>query len=130
MNPFNNKRFKNKDLGLYDNRPIFKEMINYYNNLNQEEQINFNNKIKKQALYYYKYYRSIVSNIIPSTELITILNDNNFLHILLLNYKSNLFSFPHNHLPTAISPTEKINKKSVTRRTLHSFLKTRLIRSC
>ena len=76
MNPFNNKRFKNKDMGLYDNRPIFKEMINYYNNLNQEEQINFNNKIKKQALYYYKYYRSIVSNIIPSTELITILNDN------------------------------------------------------
>jgi hypothetical protein len=76
MNPLNNKRFKYRDMGLYENRPMFKEIINHYDNLNQEEQINFNKKIKEQALYYYKYYRSIVSNIIPSTELITILNDN------------------------------------------------------
>ena len=64
MNPLNNKRFRNKDRGLYLNRPHIKEIIDYYDSLDEKEQIEFNNKFKKRSLYYYKYYRSIVRNII------------------------------------------------------------------
>ena len=66
MNPLNNKRYKNKDQGLYENRPYFKQIINDYDNLNKDEQIEINNKIKKEALFYYKYYRSIAKGIIDN----------------------------------------------------------------
>jgi len=63
MNPKNNKRYK-KDTGLYKQRPFIKKMIETYNELDVNEQIDFNKKIKQESLYYYKYFRSIVKNII------------------------------------------------------------------
>jgi len=64
MNPLNNKRFGNKDKGLYLNRPHIKEVIDYYDGLDEQEQIEFNDKFIKKSLYYYKYNRSIMRNVI------------------------------------------------------------------
>jgi hypothetical protein len=63
MNPENNQRFK-KDMGLYKHRPFIKKIINDYEKLTEEEQNKFNEKAKQTSLYYYKYYRSIVKNLI------------------------------------------------------------------
>ena len=64
MNPLNNKRFKNKDIGLYKNYPYIKNILNYYDQLDDNGKIIYNNNIKTYALYYYKYYRSIINNTI------------------------------------------------------------------
>lgn len=69
MNPSNNKRYKNRNNYLYKLRPVFKDIINYYENLSNERKEKYNDKIKKDSLYYYKYYRSIVRNVIPSTDI-------------------------------------------------------------
>ena len=65
MNPTNNKRYKNKDMGLYKHRPNFKEIIELYSQLNENEKSNFNKALKKESLYWYKYFRNVVKNIIP-----------------------------------------------------------------
>lgn len=64
MNPENNKRFSNKDMGLYKNRPHIKEMLDYYNKLDENDKIKFDNDMKRDAIYFYKYYRNIVQGYI------------------------------------------------------------------
>lgn len=65
MNPLNNKRYKNRDMGLYIYRPYYKETIDLYNKLKENEKLEFNEALKKESVYWYKYYRNVVKNIIP-----------------------------------------------------------------
>jgi hypothetical protein len=67
MNPKNNSRFGNKDMGLYKNVPHMKELLDEYEKLNDNKKVELNNKFKNEALYYYKYNRSIVGEIIPNS---------------------------------------------------------------
>lgn len=64
MNPLNSSRNKNQDIGLYKNYPHFKEIIDNYDSFNNEQKIEYDYKIKKESLYYYKYNRGIVMNFI------------------------------------------------------------------
>jgi len=64
MNPLNNKRYENIDKGLYVNYPFIKEVNEHIKILNEFEQNEFDDILKMNALYYYKYYRSIAKNII------------------------------------------------------------------
>ena len=68
MNPNNNQRFK-KNLDeyskkLYKLRPHIKKVLEYYDSVNDLSKENFNIKLKEEARYYYKYYRSIVAGFI------------------------------------------------------------------
>jgi hypothetical protein len=76
MNPLNNKRFDNKDMGLYRNRPEYKKTIDYYNTLDKDEQKSFNENLKQEATLFYKYYRSVVRNIVPYEHVLNYLNLN------------------------------------------------------
>lgn len=65
MNPLNNKRYENKDMGLYKYRPYIEDTLNHYNNLEYElSREDFNNRLKEESIYFYKYYRSLVRGII------------------------------------------------------------------
>jgi hypothetical protein len=64
MNPLNNKRFKNKDMGLYENYSRIENVLEYYNGVNDKEKMEYNDIIKRYALYQYKYNRSKIRNII------------------------------------------------------------------
>jgi len=66
MNPLNNKRFKNNDMGLYKNYTYIKDILNHYDQLDDDNKITYNNNIKMYALYYYKYYRNKINNIIQT----------------------------------------------------------------
>lgn len=66
MNPLNNKRFKNKDMGLYESIPRIKIYLEKYKKFDDDQKIIFNKMMKKDALYHYKYYRSAVNNIIQA----------------------------------------------------------------
>ena len=66
MNPLNNKRYKNEDMGLYENRPEYKQIIDYYNKLEKEGKTQFNVSLKQKMLYFYKYYRFIIKDQIPN----------------------------------------------------------------
>ncbi|MFA5558821.1 MAG: HNH endonuclease [Methanofastidiosum sp.] len=68
MNPDNNKRFKNKDMGLYEFRPHIKEALNYYESLDDNEKTKYNQNLKESSLYHYKYHRGIIRDYIKENK--------------------------------------------------------------